>query len=99
MGESRDKTSRLLRCCLSAWRRADVDDVEGLSDGEILVTDEVCGRESRGGGRAFEKTKGGSNIGWRDTARSGAVPGRVKLGEMLKISEIFGQRDDRGLFL
>ena len=39
--------------------------MEGLSDGEILITDEVYGRESRGDGFAFEKTKGESSFGGR----------------------------------
>jgi len=37
-----------------------VDDVESLSKAEILITDEFNGPRSRGGGFAFEKTKGES---------------------------------------
>lgn len=68
--ESRGKASRLLSSELSGRWREDVDDVEGLSDGEILITDEVYGRESRGDGFAFEKTKGESGFGEDDRNRS-----------------------------
>lgn len=34
-----------------------VDDVEGLADAEILITDEGHGRGSRGEGVAFERPK------------------------------------------
>jgi hypothetical protein len=44
----------------SKWRWNDVDDVESLSDAEILITDEIDGPRSRGVGFAFEKTKGES---------------------------------------
>jgi hypothetical protein len=48
---------------INGWRREAVDDVQGLPKAEILITDEVYGRESRGGGCAFEKTKGESVTG------------------------------------
>lgn len=54
-------------CCLddfsSVGRRAEVDDVEGLSKAEILIRDELDGRGSRGICGAFEKTKGRSLVG------------------------------------
>ena len=50
--------SRLLGNLRIGGGRATVEDVKCLSNAEILVTDEVYGRESRGGCWAFETTKG-----------------------------------------
>lgn len=61
--ESRGGASGLLNRDLNGWRGADVDDVEDFSEGEILVTDEGNGRESRGERFAFETTKGESELG------------------------------------
>ena len=58
MESSGGRASGPLDSELNGWRRPDVDDVEGLSEGEILVTDEANGRESRGVRCAFETTKG-----------------------------------------
>lgn len=60
--ESSGGASKLLNGDLNEWRGADVDDVEDFSEGEILVTDEGNGCESRGGGFAFETTKGKSEL-------------------------------------
>ena len=60
--ESSSGASGLLNSDLNGWRGSDVDDVEDFSEGEILVTDEGNGRESRGGGFAFETTKGKSEL-------------------------------------
>lgn len=56
---------------LSSRRGDVVDDVEGLADAEILVTDEGHGRGSRGGGGAFERPKAKSGLEEAESSRWG----------------------------